>query len=179
MLSRPIICICNDLYSSALRPLRPFARIVRFNKPPVAVLVKRLKTICEIEGLKADSRSLNTLSEVTGCDIRSCLNSLQFIKSKSSILDDAMVKQATVGIKDSGTSLQRVWDSLFVPLSVKKRKLGLGVEEGKFLNRLVEIVSSCGEYDRLMQGQSIHTSPSPPLQGSEVLTGVVTVSRLL
>ena len=63
-----------------------------------------------------------------------------------------MVKQATVGLKDSGTSLQKVWDSLFVPLTVKKRKLGLGVEEGKFVNRLVEIVSSCGEYDRLMQG---------------------------
>lgn len=65
-----------------------------------------------------------------------------------------MVKAATVGLKDSGTSLQKVWDSLFVPLTVKKRKLGLGVEEGKFVNRLVETVSSCGEYERLMQGLS-------------------------
>lgn len=67
----------ENSYATALRPLRPFARIVRFNKPPVAVLVKRLKMICEVEGLKADSRSLNKLAEITGCDIRSCLNTLQ------------------------------------------------------------------------------------------------------
>lgn len=98
MLKRPIICICNDLsvqpllfflllswlmigfgdrYAPSLRALRPFARIVRFNKPPTAILVKRLKGICEAEGLQADTRSLNKLSEVTGGDIRSCLNTLQ------------------------------------------------------------------------------------------------------
>lgn len=51
--------------------------MVRFNKPPPAVLVKRLKAVCAEEGLTADSRSLNKLAEVTGCDIRSCLNTLQ------------------------------------------------------------------------------------------------------
>jgi chromosome transmission fidelity protein 18 len=51
--------------------------MVRFNKPPTAVLVKRLKLICDTEGLTTDTRSLNKLAEVTGCDIRSCLNTLQ------------------------------------------------------------------------------------------------------
>ena len=29
-LKRPIICICNDLYAPALRPLREVARVVHF-----------------------------------------------------------------------------------------------------------------------------------------------------
>ncbi|CDZ98631.1 DNA replication checkpoint protein CHL12/CTF18 [Phaffia rhodozyma] len=152
LLKRPIICICNDLYAPSLRALRPFARIVRFNKPPMAVLVKRLRGICEAEGLQADARSLNKLTEVTGGDIRSCLNTLQFIKTKTVYLTEPMIRQATVGLKDSGTTPRMVWDTLFVPISIKKQKAGLGEKEGKFINRLVEAVSSCGEFERVMQG---------------------------
>jgi chromosome transmission fidelity protein 18 len=32
-LTRPIICICNDLYAPALRPLRDVARVFHFRKP--------------------------------------------------------------------------------------------------------------------------------------------------
>lgn len=34
-LMRPIICICNDLYTPALRPLREVAKIFHFRKPQV------------------------------------------------------------------------------------------------------------------------------------------------
>lgn len=76
-LRRPIICICNDLYAPALRPLRPFARIVRFRKPPTQFIVARLREICAREKLSADTRVLTTLVELTGGDVRSCLNTLQ------------------------------------------------------------------------------------------------------
>lgn len=76
-LQRPIICICNDLYVPALRPLRAIARIVRFTPPTNAMLVKRLKDICEVEQLRADHKSLTTLVEVAEGDMRSCLNTLQ------------------------------------------------------------------------------------------------------
>lgn len=126
--------------------------MVRFNKPPPAVLVKRLKAVCAEEGLTADSRSLTKLAEVTGCDIRSCLNTLQFIKSRTPVLTEAMVKLAAVGLKDSGTTTQAVWNALFVPVSAKKQKVGLGMEEGRYVNRMVQTVSSSGEYDKVMQG---------------------------
>lgn len=128
--------------------------MVRFNRPPPAVLVKRLKVVCAEEGLTADSRSLTKLAEVTGCDIRSCLNTLQFIKSRSPVLTEAMVKLAAVGLKDSGTTTQAVWNALFVPVSAKKQKVGLGMEEGRYVNRMVQTVSSSGEYDKVMQGAS-------------------------
>lgn len=76
-LQRPIICICNDLYVPALRPLRAIARIVRFQPPTTGMLVKRLKDICEGEQLKTDHKSLTVLVEVAEGDMRSCLNTLQ------------------------------------------------------------------------------------------------------
>lgn len=64
-------------YAASLRPLRPFARIVRFKKPQAQFLVKRLREICERETLTADLRVLTTLVEITTGDVRSCLNTLQ------------------------------------------------------------------------------------------------------
>lgn len=76
-LQRPIICICNDLYVPALRPLRAIARIVRFHPPTNGMLVKRLRDICDKEQLKTDHKGLTTLVEVAEGDMRSCLNTLQ------------------------------------------------------------------------------------------------------
>ena len=53
------------------------ARIVRFHPPTSAHLTKRLRAICDIEGLKADNKTLTTLVEVAEGDMRSCLNTLQ------------------------------------------------------------------------------------------------------
>lgn len=50
---------------------------MRFHKPGTNLLVKRLKDICVEERLGADNRSLSLLAELTGGDIRSCLNALQ------------------------------------------------------------------------------------------------------
>ena len=74
---RPIICICNDINASSLAKLRTYALPIRFNRPADIHIVKRLKEICHIEGLKADSRALNTLVSVAKGDLRGCLNTLQ------------------------------------------------------------------------------------------------------
>lgn len=74
---RPIIAICNDLYSSSLARLRQHARIIRFNRPPDIRLVKRLRDICEVEGMRADSRALSALVGIAQGDMRGCLNTLQ------------------------------------------------------------------------------------------------------
>lgn len=76
-LLRPIICICNDLYATSLRDLRAYARIVRFSRPNDIHLVRRIREICEIEGLRAESRALTALVGVAQGDLRGCLNMLQ------------------------------------------------------------------------------------------------------
>ncbi|EIW66530.1 hypothetical protein TREMEDRAFT_34848, partial [Tremella mesenterica DSM 1558] len=165
-LRRPIICICNDLYASALRPLRPFARIIRFRKPQAQFVVKRLREICDKEALSADLRVLTNLVDVTAGDVRSCLNTLQFIKSRSSIVTDEAIRTSSVGLKDSGTSLQSTWNSLFIPLAAKQRRKAQGIDDGKYVDRLVNEVQSCGEYDRLVQGMWEHYPNLKPIDSS-------------
>lgn len=69
--------VAHVRYATSLRPLRPYARIIRFKKPQAQFLVKRLREICEREGLEADLRVLTQLVEMTSGDVRSCLNTLQ------------------------------------------------------------------------------------------------------
>lgn len=83
---RPIICICNNLYAPALKPLRQVAQIIQLRKPSPVVLSKRLKTICDLEGFKVDNKSLVDLCEMMECDLRSCLHALQVPKMTFSVL---------------------------------------------------------------------------------------------
>lgn len=159
---RPIICICNDLYASALRPLRPHCRLVRFQKPAQNHLVSRLKAICEAESLSASSRSLSLLAELAQGDIRSCLNALQMAKHKrarllvqegSIELTEKDIREAGVGVKDGSTNLQSVWTALFKTASPKERARKTSPHEGPALTQhLVSLAQSSGEYTRLLQG---------------------------
>lgn len=85
-LLRPMICICNDHNAHSLAKLRPHARQLRFSRPADLMIVRRLREVCEIEGLKADSRALSTLVGVAQGDLRGCLNALQVRRSVSNIL---------------------------------------------------------------------------------------------
>ncbi|KAK8861703.1 hypothetical protein IAR55_002526 [Kwoniella newhampshirensis] len=165
-LRRPIICICNDLYATSLRPLRPFARIIRFRKPQAQFLVKRLRDICDREMLSADLRVLTTLVDVTSGDVRSCLNTLQFIKSKSSAVTDEAIRSSSVGLKDSGTTLQSVWNSLFIPLAAKQRRKTSGIDDGRYVDRLSFAVQACGDYDKVVQGCFEHYPNLKPIDAS-------------
>lgn len=48
-LCRPIICICNDLYAPALRPLRELSEIFSFKGTKLERLVARLEAVCARE----------------------------------------------------------------------------------------------------------------------------------
>lgn len=76
-LLRPIICICNDYNAHALTALRPHARQIRYTRPADVHTVRRLREICELEGLSAETRALSTLVNIAKGDMRGCLNTLQ------------------------------------------------------------------------------------------------------
>ena len=48
-LQRPIICICNDLYAPALRPLREAVEVINMAPPDGAALAARLREVCNRE----------------------------------------------------------------------------------------------------------------------------------
>ncbi|EEB07523.1 DNA replication factor C complex subunit Ctf18 [Schizosaccharomyces japonicus yFS275] len=103
LILRPIICICNDVFTPSLRTLRPYARIVYFKPAPQAALVGRLRTVCRLQGLNADSRSLTVLTDLCKFDIRSSLNALQMLSRHSDSISEQTMKQLM--FPDSGNDL--------------------------------------------------------------------------
>jgi chromosome transmission fidelity protein 18 len=113
-LRRPIICICNDPWVPALRPLRDRAVVFRLEPPSLPSLLTRLQSVCKAEGVRVDAGFLQALAELTNRDIRACLNTLQFLSSKSKNLTPDMLGSAAIGSKDLQTSVFDLWRSIFV-----------------------------------------------------------------
>ncbi|KAI9028470.1 hypothetical protein DFJ74DRAFT_658916 [Hyaloraphidium curvatum] len=164
-LRRPIICICNDPYAPALRQLRSVALVINIRVPPVQALAKRLADICAWEGLSVELRTLMALVEETQGDVRSCLMTLQFVRSKADRLMYSDLQTLSVGRKDSEKSLFAVWDTIFqVPTAKQERNTlftgrhddGGEVVEGHVHNQhvhnILAMVAAHGEYDRILQG---------------------------
>ncbi|KAK3312385.1 hypothetical protein B0H66DRAFT_397569 [Apodospora peruviana] len=64
---RPLVLICNDVYHPSLRPLRQsgLAEIIHVGKPSVEVVVTRLKSIFEKEGIHCEKDAARKLCEAT------------------------------------------------------------------------------------------------------------------
>jgi len=159
---RPIICICNELYTPALRPLRQLALVVPFPPTLPTRLAGRLKEITATEQLKTDLSALLALCKKTDNDIRSCLSTLQFFRKRGKQLRAVDLASTSLGTKDSQRSLFSVWDDIFcIPRAGKvdtMAELGAaGNKEaansvGARYRSILATVQSCGEYDRLVQG---------------------------
>ena len=135
-LQRPIICICNDLFVPALRPLRQHCMVVRaccdhlgvrlvsgrillfsiqFPFPPTLCsrLAQRLGDIAGRQRLRTDTTALIALCEKADNDIRSCLSTLQFFWARGKPLRKDDVQKANVGQKDVEKGHFAVWRELF------------------------------------------------------------------
>ncbi|KAG1110739.1 hypothetical protein G6F42_015240 [Rhizopus arrhizus] len=130
------------------------AQQVQFRKVPMMTLAKRLQSICDNEGLESDLRTLSLLSETTDGDLRSCLNTLQFVRGKSAVLTRDMLKEAGLGQKDMGQSVFSVWEDLFAaPNARLKNSMNKDdFDNNKYMDRLTTAVMSNGEVERIMQG---------------------------
>lgn len=66
-LLRPLILVCNDVYHPSLRPLRQssLAEIIHVRKPPLNMVVSRMHSIFEKEGVPADMDGVRRLCEAT------------------------------------------------------------------------------------------------------------------
>ncbi|KAJ8483655.1 hypothetical protein OPV22_016140 [Ensete ventricosum] len=153
MLCRPVICICNDVYAPALRALRQVAKVHMFMQPTVSRVVNRLKFICEREGLRTNRSALSALAEYTDCDIRSCLNTLQFLNKKKEALNILELGSQVVGRKDITRSVIDVWKEVFQKRRSKgERKLINGCSARGAFDFTYSLISNRGEYELTMDG---------------------------
>jgi chromosome transmission fidelity protein 18 len=113
IVTRPIICICNDLYANTLRPLRDVARIFHFKKPDARKIGTRLRRICQIEKIEVESNALNVLCQRSDGDVRTCLNSLEFLQKSQKKLSMASLVGMGIGGKDKTNNVFNVMESVF------------------------------------------------------------------
>ncbi|KAK6145853.1 hypothetical protein DH2020_019722 [Rehmannia glutinosa] len=154
VLLRPVICICNDLYAPALRPLRQVAKVHIFVRPTVSRVVNRLKYICSREGVKTSSIALSALAEYTECDIRSCLNTLQFLNKKKENLNMLEISSQVVGRKDASRSAFDIWKEIFQKRKKKqaRKSNNSGSSMSKDFEFLYSMISNRGDYDLILDG---------------------------
>lgn len=98
VLTRPIICICNDLYAPALRPLRDVARVFHFKRPDPRKISARLRRICQLERIQAEGNALGLLCEKSDGDIRAALNTLEFLQRQEQKLSVANLRELGLGV---------------------------------------------------------------------------------
>ncbi|XP_068151463.1 chromosome transmission fidelity protein 18 homolog [Drosophila tropicalis] len=167
VLRRPIICICNDVYDPALRPLRQIAFVVQF--PPIdsARLAERLIQVAKKEKMKTDFGSLIALAEKSGNDVRSCISSMQFFNAQKHCLTLQDVLNNNLGQKDRHQGLFDVWGAIFRIQRPKKQLAASsnsqnGDEPAEVIltnmsvptrvQNVLTVVHSCGDFERLTQG---------------------------
>ncbi|XP_037546232.1 chromosome transmission fidelity protein 18 homolog [Nematolebias whitei] len=160
ILLRPIICICNDLYVPALRPLRQQAFLLAFPQTQPSRLTQRLAEISQRQGLKADIGALMSLCEKTDNDIRSCINTLQFLHGRGlKQLDTRTVQNISVGQKDQNKGFFHLWQEIFQLPRIKRKRISEGFEEApgsgsgaERFQHVLHLASSSGEYEKVSQG---------------------------
>ncbi|CAN6307191.1 unnamed protein product [Urochloa humidicola] len=152
-LLRPVICICNDLYAPALRQLRQVAKVHVFVQPTISRVVNRLKYICKNEGFKTSVIALSALAEYTECDIRSCLNTLQFLNKKGASLNISSFDSQVIGQKDKSKSILDVWKQVLQKKKLKRAgRAESHFSKDKDTDSLFTLISNRGDYEVTMDG---------------------------
>jgi len=153
------------------------ALVLQFPPTHPTRLAQRLLTISNAQGVKTDLSALLALAEKADYDIRSCLATLYFLKSRGSRLRYADVQNLNIGRKDTHKSLFQVWTEIFhIPRPKRRQHFQHAEREGPLplapdLDRpldaqmsanaaslparfatILQSVYSCGDYDRLMNG---------------------------
>ncbi|XP_056634138.1 chromosome transmission fidelity protein 18 homolog isoform X1 [Diorhabda sublineata] len=158
VLKRPIICICNDVYVPALKPLRQIAFVIHFPPTCSTRLAERLMSICRREQIKTDLGTMMALAEKSNNDIRSCLSVLHFFKSQNKLVTLSDVYKFNIGQKDMQKGLFTVWQEIFNMVRPKINPLVHQTDTvhkqtmRDRMSKILQTVSSFGDYERVAQG---------------------------
>lgn len=148
-IKRPIIFICNDIWTKALRPLKELAIQVKIEQASVERLKHRLIHIRKQEGVKMDDTILYDLMEKVKYDARSAINNLQFLSRKfggsyisKKNLEESNVYSRNGGLKDSTISIFEATESILFGKFTTFDNIGL-------LRGIKQTCQSFGDYRQL------------------------------
>ncbi|XP_023936259.2 chromosome transmission fidelity protein 18 homolog [Bicyclus anynana] len=140
-LKRPVIAICNDLYATSLRPLRPVSLIVTVGSISTVRLQARLSLVAKCEKLRIPPRVLMAVAARALGDIRAGLHVLSFFKAKAKAQMDIndIMENTSIGIKDNAKSMMQALQAIFTVNDADP-------------NAILKTIQAAGEYDRLVDG---------------------------
>jgi len=122
-LRRPIICICNDPWIPALRPLRSIAAHFTLSNNNRDAMLTRMKFIAKSEKMSVEDRALTILIDRVAGDIRAAIHSMQFLHERhSGRLTVNAINGLNVGIKDMQANRRDLIDRIFTNESMIKKK---------------------------------------------------------
>lgn len=109
----PVIVVVNDPYCQTLREIRLHSFVVKMSAPPNDKFITRLKKIADKEQLKYIPQSISDIAELSRFDMRTALNTLQFLALRQPITPE-LVELIPVGLKNPTLGPYDVWNSLFL-----------------------------------------------------------------
>jgi replication factor C large subunit len=107
----PVFLIANDPWSQKLRPLRPYVKPIKFPKVHVASLEKRLREICEKEGIAPQGTVLKSLARWSQGDLRSAMNDLQTLGEGKKEIAEADLE--SLGYRERESSIFDILPTIF------------------------------------------------------------------
>jgi DNA polymerase III delta prime subunit len=153
-----------------LRPLRQHLKIIRFTPPTNLAIVKKLSSILEQERKEIEIKFLRELVEKMNGDLRSCFNAcqvsifpsqhgphliefhIQYLKDREINSENFKSIILSLGLKDSGTSPTEIWKKLLNPI-LSTRKGVINDEKDNRIEKLVAMIATCGDEEKIVQGQ--------------------------
>ncbi|XP_011639488.1 chromosome transmission fidelity protein 18 homolog, partial [Pogonomyrmex barbatus] len=138
--TRPIICICNELYTPSLRILKAAAVIFLIQEVNPLRLAERLMDLVRKEKLNIDFGDLVKIAERYNCDVRACIGALQYIGSANLKYD------LSLSLKDTRKNLFDLWKSILT-FPMNKGKISISER----IQNILRIVQN-GEIEKISQG---------------------------
>ncbi|OLY84335.1 Chromosome transmission fidelity protein 18-like protein [Smittium mucronatum] len=131
--------------------------VVQVSPPSSHQVSRYLSLICEKEGVNIDSWGLTSIANNTECDLRSCINILQYWNFSNSENKNSGFVNSGVNYKDTHTPLFTAWESIFTEPNSKNykqymQKFDRSTYREKFTTNLVNLLRKVDDYDKLMQG---------------------------
>ena len=110
---RPVICIANNLFAPNLRELRRTSLVKQLPSVNPQRLAWRLDIILKQEACQLDHSAVVELCHASNGDIRSCLNTLQFLCCQATTRSKMMNMLHSMKNRDTTMGLWMLWNELF------------------------------------------------------------------
>ena len=113
----PVFLVANDPWAAKLRPLRSYVKMIKFHKIPTPSIAKRLRDICEKEGVEAKDDVLKNLARWSQGDMRSAMNDLQMLCQGKKEISERDLE--VLGYRERESSVFDIMPSIFRSGNIK------------------------------------------------------------